>query len=157
VRKSIEEKFWSKVTKTDGCWMWGGVKTLKGYGIIRVGGRVDPKNLRAHRISWLLHNGPVPRGLMVCHHCDNPSCVRPDHLFVGTAVDNVHDSIKKGRFCRGWICKKQDFCQRGHRMVDPNIRYDRSRNGTMKRKCRACVNASYRRRYHLRRLQLTNS
>lgn len=64
-----------------------------GYGIIRVAGR----NVRVHRMAYELAHGPIPDGLLVCHHCDTPPCVRPDHLFVGTVIDNIRDMDEKGR------------------------------------------------------------
>jgi hypothetical protein len=89
--------FWDRVTKCDnGCWEWcGGTKGP--YGVCRVRGRP----VRAHRVSYELHFGPVPSSLCVCHRCDNPICVRPDHLFLGTNLDNVADKVAKGRQVRG--------------------------------------------------------
>ena len=95
-----EQKFWSQVQKGDGCWLWTGSKSADPggeYGDFYVNGRA----CRAHRFSWEVHFGPVPPKMLVCHHCDNPPCVRPDHLFVGTSRDNVHDALKKGRFWCG--------------------------------------------------------
>lgn len=88
-------RFWQYVAKSDGCWEWTGAKYTSGYGefwIFRKAALVP-----AHRFSWELHNGPIPDGLHVCHHCDNKPCVRPDHLFLGTRSDNMQDMQKKGR------------------------------------------------------------
>jgi hypothetical protein len=90
------QRFWAKVEKTDGCWVWTGGKFVRGYGSFRPGRRGDA-SVRAHRFSWELTNGPIPEGMIVCHRCDNPSCVRPDHLFLGTNQDNTTDARRKGR------------------------------------------------------------
>ena len=86
--------FWDHVKKTRGCWEWQAyVRKGQGYGQIWNGDRVE----FVHRFSYRMNVGPIPKGLMVCHHCDNRKCVRPDHLFVGTARDNLHDMTSKGR------------------------------------------------------------
>lgn len=87
-------RFWRHVEKTDGCWVWNGGSSGSGYGAIL---RDDKTIGRAHRIAWELTRGPIPSKLFVCHHCDNPACVRPDHLFLGTAKDNAQDRENKGR------------------------------------------------------------
>ena len=84
-----------------GCWLWVGAATRKGYGHMKFRSGF----LKAHRISFLLHRGgPIPRGMVVCHSCDVPSCVNPDHLFLGTLKANIHDCITKGRAKRGTSC-----------------------------------------------------
>lgn len=75
--------------KLDRCWTWEGLLDRKGYG--------HSGSFRAHRLSWSLHNGQIPPKIFVCHKCDNPSCVNPDHLFLGTNYDNVRDKEDKGR------------------------------------------------------------
>jgi len=90
---SPTERFWPRVIKTDTCWIWNGAKTPFGYGRLGVG----EGWVMAHRFSWELANGPIPEGLFILHHCDNPPCVRPDHLFVGTLRDNTRDMTSKGR------------------------------------------------------------
>ena len=78
------------------CWIWNGSKHRQGYGHIRYNG----KTALAHRVSWMIYNGGISEGIKVCHYCDEPSCVNPEHLFLGTQLDNVEDCIKKGRFTR---------------------------------------------------------
>ena len=102
-RRPLADRFWEKVRKTPGCWLWTGAKRVsarhKGpdyYGNIAEGGQ-GGATLGAHVVSWLLHFGPVPPGLFVLHSCDNRACVRPDHLFLGTAKDNTLDMLAKGR------------------------------------------------------------
>ena len=90
-----EDRFWAKVDKSGDCWLWtGAIFAGNGYGQFSPAHHV---NVAAHRFSWELHNGPIPDGLLVCHHCDTPLCVRLDHLFLGTASDNMQDMIRKGR------------------------------------------------------------
>ena len=91
--RSLYERFWGKVNKTDGCWIWTGGVNPRGYGKLKVNGRW----VLAHRLSWELKVGPIPDGLFACHQCDNPPCVRPSHLFLGTARDNNADMFRKGR------------------------------------------------------------
>ena len=86
-------RFWAKVEKGPGCWLWRGARATNGYGQVRV----DYRLWLAHRYVLLLEGRPAPDGLMVCHSCDTPLCVRPEHLFLGTAKDNAVDMSLKGR------------------------------------------------------------
>lgn len=99
IAQKDKDRFWAKVEKKgkDECWEWTACKDYQEYGVFWLA----PKNKRAHRFSWTLHCGKIPDGLCVCHHCDNPSCVNPAHLFVGTTVDNTQDSVQKGRRQQG--------------------------------------------------------
>lgn len=89
------KSFWTKVKKTDNCWEWQGSPDSDGYGILSVA--CWP--VKAHRFSYFIHYGDAA-GLCVCHRCDNRKCVRPDHLFLGTNADNIHDMESKGRGVR---------------------------------------------------------
>ena len=91
-----KELFLRNVDKTVDCWIWTGREIGKGYGyfFLRRG------FIRAHRASWELHNGPIPKGMLVCHKCDVRKCVNPDHLFLGTNTDNMRDAMRKGRVFR---------------------------------------------------------
>lgn len=95
-RRPLSERFWEKVERAEGCWLWMGAHGLHGHGQIYIGSVTNLTS--AHRISWLLHHGPIPDGLSVLHRCDNPPCVNPEHLFLGTQKDNMQDAIEKGRF-----------------------------------------------------------
>jgi len=115
-----------------GCWIWNGMLTNKGYGKARLHGRSGRKTL-AHRVAWELYRGPIQSGLLVCHHCDVPSCVNPAHLFVGTQTDNMADASRKGR------CSRQgaEFCGRGHSDWGVRRHY-----GKPERYCRVCKRES---------------
>lgn len=96
---TLQERFWAKVDKSRDCWTWTDYCTSKGYGRIRV----DERIRYAHRVSYEMHVGPIPEGLQVRHHCDNPSCVRPDHMTVGTSQDNSDDMVEHGRALTGEV------------------------------------------------------
>lgn len=95
------DRLWAKVERTDGCWNWAGRTDGGGYGLMWIGGR-GGRWVRTHRLSWELHFGPIPGGLYILHRCDNPRCVRPDHLFTGTIRDNTLDMFAKGRANTVW-------------------------------------------------------
>jgi hypothetical protein len=136
---SLLNRFWSKVKKTDNCWEWQACKNEHGYGILNIGKRGLGK-IRAHRLSFIIHKGEIPESLLVCHRCDNPTCVNPEHLFLGTQKDNTQDMIKKGRGKGlfedfGKYSRIKTHCPKGHPYSGTNLI---TRAG--KRRCRICVN-----------------
>jgi len=90
---SSDNDFWSRVSKGPGCWEWIGTRRREGYGLFYV----DKRQVRAHRHSWEMENGPIPDGLSVLHECDHPWCVRPSHLRLGSQRDNMADMDNRGR------------------------------------------------------------
>ena len=93
----VAERFWARVDKGDGCWTWSGPLLKGGYGHTTL----FNKSMGAHRAAWIIEHGVIPEDLVVCHHCDNPLCVRPSHLFLGTIVENNRDKTIKGHDLRG--------------------------------------------------------
>lgn len=89
----MNEKFWKRVDKSGECWVWIGPRHPTGYGEFYLSGVF----WKTHRFAWAEENGPIPAGMFICHRCDNPPCVRPDHLFLGTPGDNARDRARKGR------------------------------------------------------------
>lgn len=101
LQKDID-RFFSKIEKTSNCWNWKAATNKGGHGMFSFSG----KTLGAHRFSYELHKGSI-NGLYVCHHCDNPRCVNPEHLFLGTALDNFRDAQQKGR-----IPKRKEYVKK---------------------------------------------
>ncbi len=95
--KPLQERFWDRVKKTEGCWEWQKYRDSNGYGEFQFCENKKKGNISAHRYSYFLANPGADETLIVCHKCDNPCCVRPDHLFLGTHQDNVDDKVRKGR------------------------------------------------------------
>lgn len=126
-------RFWAKVVKSEGCWLWTGFKKSTGYGVRSWKNR---RGERTHRIAWMLERGEIPPGLHVLHHCDTPACVRPDHLWLGTHAENMKDGHEKGRFYR-------DQCKRGHLFTQRNTRI----RPDGRKACRACRRNEWREKH----------
>lgn len=90
---NYRERFVDRIMWTESCWIWTGTTLPAGYGVMWFEGR----QLLSHRIAWTVYRGPIPQGMQVLHKCDNPCCVNPAHLFLGTQHDNMHDMIRKNR------------------------------------------------------------
>lgn len=150
--RPVRERFLSYVYKTDGedgCWLWlGGRKQTKGeYGVFWVSKEVG--FVRAHRFAWEQEHGPIPDGLFVLHRCDNPPCVRPSHLFLGTAFDNMADAKAKGRMVPPPSRGTWTHCKRGHRLQGDNLTVVTQ---TGYRVCRSCKRVRDR-AYHKKKKQ----
>lgn len=155
--QSLSDYFWSLVRTGPGCWEWQGVRGSKGYGIFYVA----KQQVRAHRFSYEATHGPIPAGLLICHHCDNPPCVRPDHLFAGTSRENRQDAIAKGRIRRAAprvarprrapaprpVRPVRENCLYGHPLDRVVVRS----TGSKQRYCGTCHREHERRRYERRR------
>lgn len=117
-----EVRFWRKVRKTARCWIWTAAANDMGYGKFSIGRKFQ--NLYAHRVAWMLAFGQIPNGLCVLHRCDNTSCVRPDHLFLGTQLDNVRDMHAKGRARFGVTCGED---HKGSKLTTKQVQEIRAR------------------------------
>ncbi len=149
----MEADFWLRVSlgkfsTPDVCWEWTGQRMQRRAGGFRYGIFSPYTGLRvlAHRFSFELAYGSFDNDLHVLHKCDNPSCVRPDHLFLGTPHDNLLDAYKKGRRKSMRGHRSPMFCKKGHTMTGDNVRLE----GTGYRRCVICDKANQKRRYDLR-------
>lgn len=131
--KAIEERFWSKVgehSNPDECWNWIASINGGGYGKIFYNG----KHVDSHRMAWILTYGEIPEGLQVCHTCDNRKCVNPNHLFLGTPLDNMVDKQNKGR-----AKAPQGEKQNKHKLTDQQVQYIREMHNLNKLDARAAA------------------
>jgi len=145
MRAPVKERFWAKVDKTDGCWLWTAHCNENGYGYFRLG----HKHVRAHRLSWAMANGPIPEGFVVQHKCDVRDCVRPSHLELGSQPENIADMDRKNRRAMT-TSRPRDTCHRGHPMVEDNL-YFYHRNGRQCRTCKTCALGRANERYRSRK------
>lgn len=122
-RISPERRFWRNVRKSRGCWEYGGSGRVD-YRTIHLDTRDPSSGVGAHRFSWELHFGPIPEGIYVCHKCDNPKCVRPNHLFLGTNEENQRDSYSKGRsrLQRGGIRHPVGEAHHAHKLTAEQVK-----------------------------------
>ncbi len=131
------DRLWAKVNFLPGmkaCWEWAASKNPDGYGHFQVFRRGKWRSLRAHRIAYEQSYGEIPAGLIVRHRCDNPRCVRPDHLELGTTKDNVRDLYERGTPWRAYHNTVKTHCPHGHEYtVDNTYVYKGRRN------CRMCI------------------
>ena len=138
-RFPVSAPYQSRIEVTQGCWNWLASTTPAGYGMTWDWSK--GKGTYAHRIIWQLFYGRIPKGLFICHTCDNPSRVNPSHLFLATNAENMRDASTKGRLT-GRCHKLGTHCRRGHELSPDNILYD---NGY--RRCKICRHAIDRRTY----------
>lgn len=111
-------RFWSKVKKTEACWEWTGSRDTPGYAVFSL----NAKKVRASRVALLLDGRPVPENMLACHHCDNPNCVRPDHLFIGNDSDNMRDASQKGRLSGRPASFKRGSAHRNAKLDEDKVR-----------------------------------
>ncbi len=145
--KPLKDRFEDKFIPepNSGCWLWTAGVNQRGYGKMKIKGRV----VYAHRVAWSLMVGKIPRNRFICHHCDTPACVNPRHLFIGTSYDNMRDMVKKGRH-RGSSVRRSVCNSGAHRLEGDNILV--LTDG--KRRCNACYRARIKiRNMKLRKLQ----
>jgi hypothetical protein len=132
---SYASRFWAFVEKGDGCWVWRGSRNADGYGSFGVASK-PMRRITASRMAMALSGTHLLPGEFACHHCDNPTCVRPSHLFRGSARENAQDMGRKGRGRnQNW---QKSTCDNGHELSGFNVGFFESSDGRTYRKCRRC-------------------
>ena len=139
-RRPAPERFLEFVKKTHSCWIWKGHILWDGYGQFR---GYNSLKMRAHRFSFEYYKHKIPEGMQVLHTCDNPKCVNPEHLFIGTHKDNMHDMTMKGRN----VNSSKTHCKHGHEFTEENTYHRPDREG---RCCMMCRRAADKRAYYKR-------
>lgn len=146
----LEDRFFTKVHKNEGCWNWSGATMPNGYGLIRSAGGRGGNTTLAHRVSYEIHSGSkIPNGLYVLHRCDNRRCVNPEHLFLGTQKDNIRDMIAKGRGVR----PPTTHCKNGHLRTPENTMIKAETNH---KNCLVCYRATTAKHSKRRRKAASN-
>lgn len=156
-KQEIADRFWSRVERSggpDACWPFLGARHERGYGQIKIGGRLR----RAHQVAWELHNAaPFPKPLIGLHSCHNPNCVNPSHIRPGTAAENYEDAVRRGTLKRRQAPLRAHYrrlkdgtppncCKSGHPVTPENSMFDK--NGH--RRCRVCARQNAREFYRRR-------
>lgn len=143
------ERFFQKVDKSGNekfpdCWIWKTAEKRNDYGSFKY--YQDRTAIGAHVASYLFHNGEIPDGQIVRHICNNPPCVNPEHLILGSNSDNMKDMFKSDR--NGWTSRKRTHCRRGHELDVVGVRVQHRKNGKIDRSCRACIKLNVSKKRH---------